>query len=90
MDAGGRVSHHKTRPTEPHWKLGEIAEVPRENCERPEKVAYASRAAARRARKRVQKGKEKLSAYLCGCGSWHLGRLAPKVTSGQHERWRRT
>ena len=79
---------HKAKPTEPNYRMLEIAGVPRVGCERPDKVAYPSRAVARRARKRVQKGKEKLSAYLCACGNWHLGRIAPKVKTGEHVRRR--
>lgn len=52
-------------------------------CPSPTKRQYNSRKAAKQqmARHRV-KGRDKLSAYLCVCGSWHLGHLPPSVKQG--------
>lgn len=80
------MAHHKDPPAETRYKLDEQAGMPRVDCPYPHKVAYASRKAARRVRKRFDKAQGKLSAYLCSCGNWHLGRLPVKVRRGIHER----
>lgn len=51
-------------------------------CPRPEKVRHASKAAALAAIKSLRaagKGSPDWSAYLCACGSWHIGHSSWKL-----------
>lgn len=83
------MGSHRNRPKETKRRLDEQAGSPRIGCLHPHKIAFSSRAAAKRARKRFDWAEGKLSAYLCPCGNWHLGRLPSKVKAGEHPRWRR-
>lgn len=82
------ISHH-ARPANRKHKQDMTPATGREGCPHPHKMAYASRAAAKRARKLFDKARgDRLSPYRCSCGNWHLGTLPPEVKHGKHPRWR--
>lgn len=61
-------------------------------CRRPDKIKYVTRKLARRAAcdARMRYGGPRLSAYLCDCGSYHVGRLNEYVVAGYSlDRWDR-
>ena len=81
---------HKTGPRNQRHRPDDLPAAGREECPHPYKMAYGSRAAAKRARKQFDKASdERLSPYQCPCGNWHLGRLPAEVKQGKHSRWRR-
>lgn len=51
-------------------------------CPTPHKVRYLSRAKARKRRLRGHPA-ERMRAYLCTCGFWHLGHLSQARKDGR-------
>jgi len=53
-----------------------VGERNRALCPTPSKEAYRSRKVARiRARNTPHQPGERIGAYRCGCGAWHVGKL---------------
>lgn len=84
------MSVHPKKRRNRKWRDDDIPATGRDDCPHPHKMAYASRAAAKRARKRFSKGQNaSLSPYLCSCRNWHLGRLPAAVKRGARQRLKR-
>jgi hypothetical protein len=59
-------------------------------CRRPDKVHYPTRSAARKAARSLHRPGQRLSAYRCECGGYHIGRLNEFVVAGYSlDRWNR-
>lgn len=59
-------------------------------CPTPHKIKYETRkrarSEARRLRHHHESGRGRIQAYLCSCGSFHIGTLPPWVSAGRGTR----